>query len=100
VDNKETRPTGSPTPTLAPPAVITVGSGLILLAALALGLLLLVIGSGTRSRAVTLIGDFVFPLSLFGGGLFWAEEHLAVRIALIALGGLFAIAVFGSISPL
>ena len=80
--------------------VITVGSGMVLLAGIAVGLLLLAIGAGTRNRAVTLIGEFIFPASLFAGGLFWGRESLAVRITLIALGGLFAIAVFGSISPL
>ena len=79
--------------------VITVGEGMILLAGIALGLLLLAIGAGTRNRAVILIGEFVFPLSLFAGGLFWGEESLAVRITLIALGGLFAIAAFGNIYP-
>jgi hypothetical protein len=80
--------------------VITIGGAMILITAITLGLLLLVIGIGTRSRAVTLIGEFVFPLSLFAGGLFWGEENLAVRITLIALGGLFVIAMFGNISPL
>jgi hypothetical protein len=74
--------------------VITIGTGLLLLAAITLGLLLLVIGAGTRNRPVTLIGEFIFPLSLFAGGLFRGEENLAVRITLIALGGLFVIAAF------
>jgi hypothetical protein len=73
---------------------------MILLAGLALGLLLLVIGAGTRNRPVTLIGEFIFPMALFAGGLFWGEENSAVRITLMALGGLFVIAVFGNISPL
>jgi hypothetical protein len=72
--------------------VFTVGSSLLLLAGIALGLLLMVIGAATRSRGVVLTGAFIFPLSLFTGGLFWSEEFLPVRITLISLGGLFVIA--------
>ena len=79
--------------------MITVGAGMVLLAGIAVGLLLLAIGAGTRNRAVTVIGEFIFPTALFAGGLFWGEESLAVRITLLILGGLFTIAVFGNISP-
>ncbi len=81
-------------------SVITIGTGLLLLGAIALGLLLLVIGVGTRNRPVTLIGEFIFPMALVTGGLYWREENLAVRITLIALGGLFVIATFGSLNIL
>jgi hypothetical protein len=79
--------------------IITVGAGMVLLAGIVLGLLLLAIGAGTRNRAVTVIGEFVFPTALFAGGLFWGQESLAVRITLLILGGLFTIAAFGNISP-
>jgi hypothetical protein len=79
-------------------AVITIGAGLILLTAVAIGLLLLVIGAGIRSRGVVLAGEFIFPLSLFAGGLFWGEEKLPVRITLIAVGGLFVIAALSASS--
>ncbi len=92
MENKETKNIQSP----VQKSVITVGTGMLLLGAIALGLLLLVVGSGTSTRAVTLVGEFVFPMALFAGGLFWGEENLAVRITLIALGGLFVIAAFGS----
>ena len=72
--------------------VFTVGSSMLLLAAIALSLLLMVIGGATRTRGLTLTGAFIFPFSLFTGGLFWSEELLHVRITLIALGGLFVIA--------
>ncbi len=72
--------------------VFTVGSSMLLLAAIALSLLLMVIGAATRIRGLTLTGAFIFPLSLFTGGLFWSEELLPVRITLLALGGLFVIA--------
>ncbi len=72
--------------------VFTVGSSMLLLAAIALSLLLMVIGAATRTRGLTLTGAFIFPLSLFAGGLFWSEELLPVRITLMALGGLFVIA--------
>ncbi len=75
--------------------VFTVGSSMVLLAGIALGLLLMVIGAGTRTRGLTLTGAFIFPLSLFTGGLFWSEELLAVRITLISLGGLFVIVAAG-----
>ncbi len=75
--------------------VFTVGSSMLLLAAIALGLLFMIIGAGTRTRGLTLTGAFIFPFSLFAGGLFWSEELLAVRITLLALGGLFVIAAIG-----
>jgi len=42
---------------------------------------------------VTLAGDFVFAMTLFWGGLA-SEENLPVKIALLAIGGLFVLAVF------
>jgi hypothetical protein len=75
--------------------VFTVGSSMLLLAGIALGLLLMVIGAATRTRGLVLTGGFIFPMTLFAGGLFWSEELLAVRITLISLGGLFVIAAVG-----
>ena len=80
--------------------VVTVGSGLLLLIGIALGLLFLVLGAGTGVRVLSLIGAFIFPMSLFAGGLFWSEESLAVRITLMGLAGLFVISVFGNFWPL
>jgi hypothetical protein len=64
-----------------------------------LGLLLLVIGNiGGGHRNVTLAGDFIFAMTLFWGGLA-SEENLPVKIALLAIGGLFVLAVFAG-SPI
>ena len=87
-DNKQT-----PRPTQG--GVFTVGSSILLLAGIALGLLLMVVGAATRTRGLVLTGAFIFPLTLFAGGLFWSEELLPVRITLISLGGLFVIAAVG-----
>jgi hypothetical protein len=73
---------------------------MVLLTAVAVALLLLVVGVGSRNDGVALAGEFIFPLSLLAGGLFWVEESLAVRITLIALGGLFVIVAFGNLYPL
>ena len=94
VASRETKESHVPTKK----SVITIGTGLLLLGMIAIGLLFLVIGAGTRNRPVTLIGEFIFPLALFAGGLFWGEENLAVRITLLALGGLFVIATFGNLN--
>jgi hypothetical protein len=64
-----------------------------------IGLLLLVIGSGVSSRGVSLAGDFLFALGLIYGGMSLSEEHAAVRVAMIAIGGLAAIAAFISSYP-
>jgi hypothetical protein len=80
--------------------VLTIGAGVMLFGAVAVGLLLLVIGVGIRNRGVAMAGEFIFPLSLLAGGLFWGEEQLPVRITLVALGGLFVIAAFTGIYPL
>lgn len=59
-----------------------------------IGLLLLVIGNaGGGHRNVTLAGDFIFAMTLFWGGLA-SEENLPVKIALLAIGGLFVNSTF------
>ena len=74
------------------------GRNMIVLGVL-LGLLLLVIGNiGGGHRNVTLAGDFVFAATLICGGLM-SDETLGVKIALIAIGGLFVISAFAG-SPL
>ncbi len=63
------------------------------------GLLLLVIGNiGGGHHNIVLAGDFFFAISLIWGGL-TGEEHVALRVALLAIGGLFVIAAFAG-SPL
>ena len=79
--------------------VFTVGSSMLLLAGIALGLLLMIIGAAARSRGLVLAGAFIFPMSLFGGGLFWSDELPSVRITLVALGGLFVIAAVSRLLP-
>ena len=79
--------------------VFTVGSSMLLLAGIALGLLLMIVGAAARSRGLVLAGAFIFPMSLFSGGLFWGDELPSVRITLVALGGLFVIAALSRLLP-
>jgi hypothetical protein len=59
-----------------------------------LGLLLLMIGNiGSGHRNVTLAGDFIFAITLICGGLL-SEENQGIKIALMAIGGLFVISAF------
>ena len=64
----------------------------------AVELLFLVIGAGTRNEPVARIGTFVSPLALLAGGLLLEEEYLVLRVTLVAIGGLFAIAAYGGLS--
>ncbi len=81
-------------PNQRPPqrAVLTVGTSMLLVGAAALGLLLMVIGAGVRSRGMVLAGGFIFPMAFIAGGVFSSDEVLPVRITLISIGGLFVIA--------
>ena len=70
------------------------GKSMALLGAM-VGLLLLVIGTGTKHPNLVLAGDFFFAASLIWGGLS-DEENTPLKIAMLAVGGLFAIAAFSS----
>jgi len=76
-------------------AVLTIGTSMLLVGAAALGLLLMVIGAGVGSNGMVLAGIFIFPMAFIAGGVFSSDEVLPVRITLIAIGGLFVIAVLG-----
>ncbi|HEY41078.1 MAG TPA: hypothetical protein G4O18_04365 [Dehalococcoidia bacterium] len=52
-----------------------------------LGILLIIIGIGTESDWVFLIGTLIMPIVLFWGGLFLQGENLAMRIAMVAVAG-------------
>jgi len=73
---------------------------LMLLAGLAVGLLLLVIGASIPNRGTFYAGAFILPMSLFWGGLFLQEEGTPLRVAMMAIGGFLAAAVVGGISIL
>ncbi len=63
------------------------------------GLLLLVIGNiGGGHHNIVLAGDFFFAISLIWGGLA-AEDNIALKVTMLAIGGLFVIAAFAG-SPL
>jgi hypothetical protein len=55
--------------------------------AVALGILLAIIGTGTDSEWVYLIGTLIIPIALLWGGLFLEGQTLAMRIAMLAVGG-------------
>jgi disulfide bond formation protein DsbB len=61
-------------------------------------ILLMFIGDGTNNEWLGLIGALLFTVSLVWGGLFLAGEHIALRIALLVVGGLGAINLFSSSS--
>ena len=63
--------------------------------AIVLGLLLLVIGAGTNQSNVILAGQFIFPIGFIWGGLS-SDENMSLRVTMLAVGGLFAIAAFAS----
>lgn len=65
---------------------------------LILGILLMFLGSGLGNDGewLGLAGALVFTVSLVWGGLFLVGESLALRIALLAIGGLGAINLFSS----
>jgi hypothetical protein len=65
-----------------------------LLGGVALGLLLLAIGGPTNSEWVVTIGAFVLSLASFWGGLFLANEKVAIRVVLIAVAGFVAVSAF------
>ncbi len=69
--------------------------------AVALGLLLLIIGTSTGTEWVYRVGSFVLPLALLWGGLFKSEESLPVKVTLLAIGGLALVSIlqgFGGVS--
>ncbi len=75
---------------------------LVLLGAL-LGLLLMVIGVGVRSLNVLLAGQFIFAAALLWGGISSNGEYAenkALRITMLAIGGLFVISAFASAAGL
>ena len=65
--------------------------------AVAVGLLLIVIGVGTRNEGVTLAGTFILPLALIWGGFFLEEQSLPVKVTLLAIGGLIIVALIRSL---
>lgn len=65
-----------------------------LLAGIAVGLLLLLIGSGAGSEWVVRIGAFVLSLLSFWGGLLLQKESVAIRATLLAVGGFVAVSAF------
>lgn len=72
-----------------------------LFGAVAVGLLLLVIGIGTGTEWVFYAGAFILPLALLWGGLFKSEQNTPVRVALLAVAGLLiavTMQLFGAIS--
>jgi len=76
-----------------PTQSITVPAGirLILFIGILLGLLLLVIGDSRNIKWVIYAGKFILPAALFWGGFYLKEENLAVRVTLLALGGIMIV---------
>jgi hypothetical protein len=83
-----------PNPTDKQGVVVTIGSRVLIVLFVALGLLLLVIGASIGQKNVLRAGLFIFPAALMLGGLLAGEEKLAVRVSLISIGGIFVIYAF------
>ena len=66
--------------------------------AAALGLLLLVLGNWIDVEALTKIGVFILPLSFLWGGLFKAEQSLALKITMLAIAGVLLVLAFESLT--
>jgi hypothetical protein len=56
--------------------------------AVAIGLLLRIIGMHEGEAGLIFVGTFILPLSLIWGGLFLKGQELPVRAALLVTGGL------------
>ena len=54
---------------------------------IALGILLIIIGSGVDNDWLCLVGSFLYTLSLIWGGLF-SEEGVPIRVTMLAIAGL------------
>ncbi|OGO00492.1 MAG: hypothetical protein A2Y90_05785 [Chloroflexi bacterium RBG_13_52_12] len=66
--------------------------------AAALGLLLLVLGSWLDVEALTKIGIFILPLAFLWGGLFKAEQSMALKITLLAIAAILLVSAFASLT--
>jgi hypothetical protein len=71
-----------------------ISKNMALILGIGLGLLLLVIGSGTHNSNLMLAGDFIFAAVMIWGGLNSDEPSIPLRVALLAIGGLFVISAF------
>ncbi len=56
----------------------------------ALGILLIMIGSGVNNEWLGLVGSFLFAVSLFWGGISSKEESVPIRVTMLAIAGLAA----------
>lgn len=61
---------------------------LVLFIAIAIGLLLIVIGIHAGEEGPMFAGIFILPLALIGGGLFLEGQRQPVRVTLLVIGGL------------
>ena len=59
-----------------------------IVAGLVLSLLLMYIGSAANSRGTALVGSYLLPLVIFGGGILSTEQSTAVRVTMLVFGGL------------
>ena len=67
-------------------------------AALALGLLLTIIGAGAEVKWLYLIGILILPLALLWGALLKAEDDIRIKITLLAMAGIIIAAIIMTLS--
>lgn len=67
----------------------------------ALGILLIMIGNGVDNNWVSVIGSFLFAVSLLWGGLFLTDEGVPIKVTMVAISGLavYSLMSSGSIIP-
>jgi len=56
--------------------------------AIAVGLLLIVVGASIENGGVASAGAYILPLALIWGGLFLQTQSTAVKATLVAIGGI------------
>ena len=69
-----------------------------MLAALALGLLLTIIGAGAEVKWLYLIGVLIMPLALLWGAFYKAGDDTKLKITLMAMAGLIIAAIVMTLS--
>lgn len=67
-------------------------------AALALGLLLAIIGAGTGVEWLYLIGVLILPLALLWGAFYRVEDDTKLKITLLAMAGIIMAAMVMTLS--
>jgi hypothetical protein len=69
-----------------------------MLAVLALGLLLTIIGAGAEVKWLYLVGILILPLALLWGAFYKAGDDIKLKITLMAMAGIIMAAIVMTLS--